>query len=71
MEIDPRNADTLYNLGFLHFRLGKEDEALKYLHLIENKTEDVLDLIEIMEKGISPERRRRLEVDFYYNFDDE
>ncbi|NLK94081.1 MAG: methyltransferase domain-containing protein [Clostridiales bacterium] len=48
LEIDKNNEDTLYNLGYVLNTFGEKDEAIKYLSRIENKNEEVKELISLI-----------------------
>jgi tetratricopeptide (TPR) repeat protein len=45
IELDSLNPNTLYNLGYILYSFGEAASALAYLQLIENKDEDVIQLI--------------------------
>ncbi len=44
-EINNHNIDTLYNLGYVLFQIGKNDMALQFLNMIKEKDEDIVKLI--------------------------
>lgn len=45
LEINNKNSDTLYNIGYILYKLNELEMALSFLEEIENKDEEVLSLI--------------------------
>jgi FkbM family methyltransferase len=52
---NPKNMDALYNIGYTLFQYGEYELAQKYLKLIETKSQEVFDLIQEIEKKITPQ----------------
>lgn len=55
LEINPDNADTLYNLGYILYSVGEEKAALHYLQQITAPDEEVLELIQLAERELANE----------------
>lgn len=45
LKINNRDTDTLYNLGYVLYRFGEYKQAISYLEQIDNKDDDVKNLI--------------------------
>jgi FkbM family methyltransferase len=54
LAINPLYSDALYNLGYVLHLAGSNELALKYLEKIENKSDDVMDLIEEITEVLHP-----------------
>ncbi|WP_238590862.1 glycosyltransferase [Paenibacillus beijingensis] len=46
LEINHQDADTLYNLGFIFYRIDEYEKALQYLNQIQHQDEDLIALIQ-------------------------
>lgn len=55
LEINNKNTDTLFNLGYILFQVGKNDMALQYLDMIVDKDEEVKKLISQIKESNTPQ----------------
>ncbi|WP_166243648.1 DUF707 domain-containing protein [Paenibacillus turpanensis] len=48
LSLNPKDTDTLYNLGYVLYKSNESELALSYLNQIEEKDQDTLDLIALI-----------------------
>ncbi|WP_246027983.1 protein arginine N-methyltransferase [Paenibacillus xylaniclasticus] len=61
--INPKDRDTLYNLGYVLHVVGEHDMAMTYLESIEHKSDEDLKLIEEVSQYAAPDSLRQYQVE--------